>query len=329
MRCSTSHRPPSSPMARRLPTRRSSRTVRPRAASSGGVTVRSRNGEASCTCSSRAADDPRLQRLEVDGQVRQLGHLGNRLLTANSWARHADATIVTKPPKGFPMRKSICLVLLLLGAAGAGASAAAPAARRRSPRRRARRDERDCGRGLQPQRNRGDRRVPRRSDRRAHDQLARHAPRRALDRGSLARLGTAERPYRRLRLRPRLVDRGGAHPHDCAAPPRPQGHPGGLDPAHRRRTERRDRRGADGQRQGLRAVEGQAVGQDRARQLPGAARGTAPSPCSSGCRTPTSPSATTSRSRSRIPSSAGSASSASASARSSTHFSPRKARVRS
>ena len=73
MRCSTSHRSPSRPMAMRLPTRLSSRTRRPFASERGGSAVRSRKGLVRRTPSD-GPHDARFERGEVGGDIRQLGH---------------------------------------------------------------------------------------------------------------------------------------------------------------------------------------------------------------------------------------------------------------
>ncbi len=226
------------------------------------------------------------------------------------------------------MRHSICFVVLALSATGAAVSAPAPAAAdARSAAARAVMNEiADAGFNHSEIPETAEYLDDQIGGRMTNSPAMRRAERWTAD--QFTRLGPAERPHRRLRLRPRLVDRGGAHPHDCAASastsrasrwPGPRPPTGALSAA--------DRRGADGQRQGLRAVEGQAVGQDRARQLPGARDGRHRAACSSASRTPTSPSATISCSRSRIPGCARSASSATASASSSMRSWPRKARV--
>ena len=74
IRCRTRNSSPSRAMTRRLPSLSIARTRAPSTASSGGSTVRNRNGLASRTRSSVSAQDAPLQRLLVTDDVREFGH---------------------------------------------------------------------------------------------------------------------------------------------------------------------------------------------------------------------------------------------------------------
>ena len=74
IRCSTSQSSPSTPIAIRLPSLRTSRTTRPASSCGDGAKLRSRNGFAIVTRSRRWPDDARRDGVDVDGDVGQLGH---------------------------------------------------------------------------------------------------------------------------------------------------------------------------------------------------------------------------------------------------------------
>ena len=106
------------------------------------------------------------------------------------------------------------LLILLASAALAAPLAAAPASAQSVDRVA---DQRHHRSGAEPQRGDADRRLSDRPDRRADDQLAADAPGRALDPAAVPRLGPVQRPRRRVRVRPRLVDRPLQRPDDRAA----------------------------------------------------------------------------------------------------------------
>ena len=81
IRCSTSHRSPSSPMAIRLPMRLSSRTRFPSADAQRRLERPQQEWTVDANRSQHLADDPPLERLDVDGDVGQLGHRGSAVIT--------------------------------------------------------------------------------------------------------------------------------------------------------------------------------------------------------------------------------------------------------